>query len=379
MYLRWLMWRGLIELTLIIALISGLIAVAWRIWSSTTAHDWHVIGVYALCEFLLAFGFGPDKSKKIRGPDGEVYVSTIEYIAEFAPVLAVRDRILGDLLWSFLYGSGIGVGILIGTLLGVRVLDWRRERRRRRGVEEPHTTLGPGRRAMLLAGRAVRRLPTVKISVQLVPKADRGIADDGAAASWRGAASGGNPHPAISAVAAPTERRRLIHQPLEQSERKGAPVVTARPPARDRGMSIKEVVNNPELPFGEHAGGEAHTAITPAGRAEAATVRTSTSSRAEASRTATHRDSTNDERHPEKQPPSPPRPPETRRTVSSGADRPGDRNKPHSAASRGAAEAEPRISGRDESGGAWQSTETKPAASNSARKKKTRGRSQDFY
>ena len=254
MYLRWLMWRGLVELTLIVALISGLIAGAWRIWSSTTAHDWHVIGVYALCEFLLAFGFGPDKSKKIRGPDGEVYVSTIEYIAEFAPVLAVRDRILGDLLWSFLHGAGIGVGILIGTLLGVRVLDWRRVRRRRLGsVRKSHSTPGPGRRAMLLAGRAVRRLPTVKISVQIGAKADKGKANDGGAESWRGAASGDNPHSAIPAVAASAERRRLVHQPQDQSERKGAPLVVARPPVRGRGVNNERVVSHPELPLGEHA------------------------------------------------------------------------------------------------------------------------------
>ena len=372
------MWRGLIELTLIIALISGLIAVAWRIWSSTTAHDWHVMAVYALCEILLAFGFDPDKSKKIRGPDGEVYVSTIEYIAEVAPVLAVRDRILGDLLWSFLHGSGIGVGILIGTLLGVRVLDWRRVLRRRLGsVRKSYSTPGPGRRAMLLAGRAVRRLPTVKISVQIGAKADKGGSDhDGGAESWRGAATSGNPHPAIPADAASAERRRLVHQPQEQGERKGAPLVAARPAARGRGVNNERVVSHPELPFGEHAGGDGIVS-TPAAAPVALTTPTPTKSSADAHPNPAGE--TSGERPSSKQLRSPPGPPETRHPVSSGANRPGDRNKPHPAASQIAAELESRLSERADSDEARQSTELTPPVGNPAGKKKTRGRSQDFY
>ena len=128
-------WRRLGNLAIAVALVSALAAGTWKIWSATTAHDWHVMGVYALAEFLLAAGFSPGKSKTIRDLDGEVYVSTIGYIVTVESIVALRDRIIDDLLNAALLGGGIGALIVIGVLVALRTLGsgLRRGRRLRGG------------------------------------------------------------------------------------------------------------------------------------------------------------------------------------------------------------------------------------------------------
>ena len=128
-------WRRLGNLAIAGALVSALAVGTWKIWSATTAHDWHVMGVYALAEFLLVAGFSPGKSKTIRDLDGEVYVNTIGYIVAFEPIVALRDRIVDDLLNAALLGGGIGALIVIGVLVALRTLGsgLRRGRRLRGG------------------------------------------------------------------------------------------------------------------------------------------------------------------------------------------------------------------------------------------------------
>ena len=153
-------WRRLSNLAIAGALVSALTAGTWKTWSATTAHDWHVMGVYALAEFLLAAGFSPGKSKTIRDLDGEVYVNTIGYIVAFEPIVALRDRIVDDLLNAALLGGGIGALIVIGVLVALRTLGsgLRRGRRLRGGELVGARALA--RRAMPLYLRPfVRALP----------------------------------------------------------------------------------------------------------------------------------------------------------------------------------------------------------------------------
>ena len=128
-------WRGILEIAVLIAVIGALAAAGWRARSTVSPHEWHVMGVYALSEFLLAASFPADKHKKLRTEEGEVYVTTIGRIAAFEPHLRLRDRILGDMLDSALLGAGIGAGVFIGTLLALRTFGraLRRGRRLRGG------------------------------------------------------------------------------------------------------------------------------------------------------------------------------------------------------------------------------------------------------
>ena len=128
-------WRRIVDLALIVALAGALIAGTWKTWDATTAHDWHVMGVYALCEFMLIAEFSPDRPKKIRDLDGTVYVAPIGFIAGEKHILALRDRIFGDFLEFALIGGGIGAFIVIAALVGLRTLGrgLRRGRRLRGG------------------------------------------------------------------------------------------------------------------------------------------------------------------------------------------------------------------------------------------------------
>ena len=148
-------WNRIVNLIVAVALITGLGAGGWKTWNAATAHEWHVMGVYALSEFMLAAGFRHGKSKKLRMEDGETYLTTIGRIAEFEPYHDLRDRILGDVLSAALVGGGIGGGIVIGALVGARVLGRRLGRGRRLRGGELVSARELGRRAMPLHQRAL--------------------------------------------------------------------------------------------------------------------------------------------------------------------------------------------------------------------------------
>ena len=60
------------------AISSRVIGGIWKTQTAATAYEWHLMGVYALSEFLLAAGFHPDKDKRMRTEAGEVHVTTAE-------------------------------------------------------------------------------------------------------------------------------------------------------------------------------------------------------------------------------------------------------------------------------------------------------------
>ena len=320
---RWRRRRALIELALVVALISGLCAGAWKTPSVATGYEWHLMGVYTVSEILLTVGFHPDKRKMLRLVDGTVRDYPIGIIATHEPILALRDRILGDLGRTVLHGAGVGVGMLVGALLGVRVYHWRR-RRRLEIARALATTLGLARRARLLVSRVVHRVPAIRVSVQFMPGADAGSAGSRHAEAWKGSAASGNPHAARSGVTASTKRQRPVPQPRQDGKATGAGA--ARPGKRGREIGGKRVVSQPELPFGER--------------------------------------------------PPPPAPSELRRSASSGGDGSRDRNMPR----RDAAASNPRSTGSTEPGESGRSDELRlPAGKPAGERKRPRRGSQDFY
>ena len=114
----------------------GLATAVWKTTSDYTKHDWHVFGVYALCEFMLVLPFDPEKTKTIRDLDGTVEVETISFIAGFGPILDLRDRMVGDAIDGALLGGGSAAGLAAAALFGLRLFGRRLRRGRRlRGGE----------------------------------------------------------------------------------------------------------------------------------------------------------------------------------------------------------------------------------------------------
>ena len=156
-------WRRLVERAIFVTLVSALIAGSWKTWSATTSHDWHVMGVYALAGLFLAADLSPGRSKTLRLPDGRVVVTTIGEIVAFEPILAIRDRILGDALDAALLGGGICAAVVIAGLVALRTLGsgLRRGRRlrggelvRRAAARTPFTAPAPTRPAEDSQGEA---------------------------------------------------------------------------------------------------------------------------------------------------------------------------------------------------------------------------------
>ena len=129
-------WFGFCWWIAIAVILTGLGAATWKTIGDYTNHDWHVVGVYALCEFMLVAGFDPDKTKTIRDLDGTVEVETISFIADFGPILDLRDRMVGDAVDAALLGGGICAGLAAAVLFGLHLLGRRLGRGKRlRGGE----------------------------------------------------------------------------------------------------------------------------------------------------------------------------------------------------------------------------------------------------
>ena len=154
-------WRRIADLVAIVVLLSALIGGIWKTQTAATAYEWHLMGVYALSEFLLAAGFHPDKDKRMRTEAGEVHVSTIGRIAEFERFHRIRDRIIGDVLDAALLGGVIGGIIVIGALVALRTMGrGLRRGRRLRGGELVHAReLARRSMTLLRAVLLLRRRP----------------------------------------------------------------------------------------------------------------------------------------------------------------------------------------------------------------------------
>ena len=155
-------WRRLVERAILATLLSALIAGSWKTWNATTAHDWHVMGVYALAGLFLAADLSPGRSKTLRVPDGRVIVATLGEIVAFEPVLAIRDRILGDALDAALLGGGIGACIAVAGLVALRTLGSGLRRGRRLRGGELVSARQLARRALPLYQRGLLRLRRTK-------------------------------------------------------------------------------------------------------------------------------------------------------------------------------------------------------------------------
>ena len=124
-------WQRFAWFVAVVALVAGLAGAIWKTTSYYNSHDWHVFGVYTLSELMLAAGFGPDKTKTIRDLDGTVLVMTLDSVTRHAAILDLRERLLGDALTSGLQGGGIGAGLVIASLFGLRAFGSRLKRGKR--------------------------------------------------------------------------------------------------------------------------------------------------------------------------------------------------------------------------------------------------------
>ena len=138
-------------------ILAGLAAAIWKTTSDYTGHDWHVIGVYALCEFMLVADFKPGKTKKIRDLDGTVLVMTLDTITKHPGILDLRERLLGDVVDAALLGGGACAGLAVVALFGLHLLGRRLGQGRRLRGGELESARELRRRAMPLRQRALLR------------------------------------------------------------------------------------------------------------------------------------------------------------------------------------------------------------------------------
>ena len=114
----------------------GVRAAAWKAVRTTNAHQWYAVGMLALSQTLIDAGLNPRRPKEIRHPDGRTETVTLGAIANHPPLLALRERIIDDLLDAALIGLAIGAGIAVAALAALHYAGGRLKRGRRlRGGE----------------------------------------------------------------------------------------------------------------------------------------------------------------------------------------------------------------------------------------------------
>jgi len=120
----------------IVVIVAGLAGALWEVFVETSEHDRHLLRAQILSEAKLAFFFDADHEIVIRHPDGGAHVDTIGRISAFEPYLWLRARVAGDVRDTAQLGGGIGAGVAIIALFGLRLLGRRLRRGRRlRGGE----------------------------------------------------------------------------------------------------------------------------------------------------------------------------------------------------------------------------------------------------
>jgi len=129
-------WRRLARMVLAAALIGAASAAVWKAANTTTAHHWHAVGTLVLAEALIDAGLNPRRPKKVRHPNGRTETVTYGAIANYRPLLALRKRMIDDLLDAALAGLAIGAGIAVTILAALHYAGGRLKRGRRlRGGE----------------------------------------------------------------------------------------------------------------------------------------------------------------------------------------------------------------------------------------------------
>ncbi len=124
-------WRRLLGMALSAALIGAAGAAAWKAARTTTAHQWYAVGMLALSETLIGAGLNPRRPKEIRHADGSAETVTLEAIAGHPPLLALRERMIDDLLDAALIGLAVGAGIATAVLAALHYAGGRLKRGRR--------------------------------------------------------------------------------------------------------------------------------------------------------------------------------------------------------------------------------------------------------
>ena len=102
-------WRKLLGIALAAALIGTASAAAWKASRTITTHQWYAVGMLVLSETLIDAGLSPRRPKEIRHPNGRTETVTLGAIAGHRPLLALRERMIDDLLDAALIGLGIAV------------------------------------------------------------------------------------------------------------------------------------------------------------------------------------------------------------------------------------------------------------------------------
>ena len=129
-------WRKLLGMVLAAALIGAASAAAWKASRTITTHQWYAVGMLVLSETLIGAGLSPRRPKEIRHPNGRTVTVTLSAIANYPPLLALRERMIDDLLNAALIGFAVGAGIVVAALAGLHYAGGRLKRGRRlRGGE----------------------------------------------------------------------------------------------------------------------------------------------------------------------------------------------------------------------------------------------------
>ncbi len=164
------MWGQLVRWGIIGLLLTIVLVPVIRVWRTTSAHEWRVVGLGALAEAKLGLGYSPDSRQAYEWREGARTSERIALIAADPRIERIRRRLLGAVHAKAWLGLWIGVGGVALCAVVFCILGRRLARAQRvRGAEM--TSAGAlGRRVQPASARlAEALLPATRRARPVVP------------------------------------------------------------------------------------------------------------------------------------------------------------------------------------------------------------------
>ena len=127
------MWGQLVRWGILGILLSVVLTPAVSLFTTTSAHEWRVIGMGTLAEFKLGLGYSPDSRQAYEWREGARTSERIALIAADPRIERIRRRLLGTVHTKAWLGLWIGVGgvalcAVVFCILGRRMAQAQRVR-----------------------------------------------------------------------------------------------------------------------------------------------------------------------------------------------------------------------------------------------------------
>ena len=147
------MWGQLARWGIVGLVLAIVLTPAVSVFTTTSAHEWRVVGLGALAEAKLAIGYSPDSGQVYEWEEGVQVIEPISLIASDPRIERIRRRLLATIHTKAWLGLWLGLSCVAAFIVTFWLLGRRMARARRIRGAEMTTAEALGRRIIPLYSR----------------------------------------------------------------------------------------------------------------------------------------------------------------------------------------------------------------------------------